>query len=171
MFRVVPVPKLSLSKEVKEGVGKKVCWPRPPRFRAAFKFKFDALTARNPASRLKRARIWPTARLLKDFNYYFLVILAAPYHTHTLETEGTICGAKNVSNFVRRKITFGRRIFIAFQFKQSSKTTYIQQQTTTNSENKRFHHYNSISYCLFDNTVLGFYSHTQSEKISRSRHL
>lgn len=64
------------------------------------------------------------ARLLKDFNYYFLVILAAPW-SHTLEKgHNFTMSAKKMRTISCGKITFGRRIFIAFDFKPEQFNIY-----------------------------------------------
>lgn len=160
MFRVVPVPKLSLSKEVKEG-GERRCVDHAPR---AFALRLNLSLTRSllahPASRLKRARIWPTARLLKDFNYYFLVILAAPYHTDSRQ-KGQFAARKMSAISCAERSLLEEEFLLLFSLTEFKDNIYTAANHNQ-QRNKRFHHYNNISYCLFDNTVLGFHSHTQS---------
>lgn len=93
-----------------------------------------------------------TARLLKDFNYYFLVILAAPF-SHS--KKGTILGGTEKIPPIScvPKDHFWKKNFYYFWVQTSTvKHIYSRQTTTNNSnrKNKRFHHYNSISFCLFE---------------------
>lgn len=96
-----------------------------------------------------------TARLLKDFNYYFLVILAAPL-SHSKKRDNFWWHRKNATKFVCvERSLLEEEFFNAFEFKPVQLKHIYSRQTTTNSRNekKRFHHYNSISYCLFEHSL------------------
>lgn len=107
-----------------------------------------------------------TARLLKDFNYYFLVILAAPYHTHTHSRQKGQFAARKMSAISCAERSLLEEEFLLLFSLTEFKYNIYTAANHNQQRNKRFHHYNSISYCLFDNTVLGFHSltHTVSHR-------
>lgn len=114
-----------------------------------------------------------TARLLKDFNYYFLVILAAPF-SHS--KKGTILGGTEKIPPIScvPKDHFWKKNFYYFWVQTSTvKHIYSRQTTTNNSNRKKISVFTTTIAFPFvcSNTVLGFHSHSVTEKISRSRHL
>lgn len=125
IFRVVPVPNLSLENDkIKAGVDHPFS---PFKFKLSSKHK-NALTDDASSAKVETGPNMAAARLLKDFYYYFLVILAAPL-SHTRKGNQFYDGCEKMRTIsCPKEITFGRRIFIAFDFKpEQFKTTYIQQ--------------------------------------------
>lgn len=97
-----------------------------------------------------------TARLLKDLNYYFLVILAAPL-SHSRKRDNFRRHRNNATNFVCAERSLLEEEFYCFWVQTSTVKTYIytadKPQPTAEIEKKSFHHYNSISYCLFEHSL------------------